>query len=491
METLKTFDIEDNVLIGTKTWNPHIINCINIGDLILKSFKSNPDFIGQVDAETGEENTFQQMKEKSVKCALWMQKSGIQINDVIMVCSHNQLDAYVPFLAALYIGVVVNLLDECLFEEYFLEQIKPKILFIDEKFSVTATVYTNILRILDIPEPTIIIFGTNEQSITLESILNDHYNPVSIDNFTCAKVISMKSTAMKLFTSGTTAPPKAIEIPYSAFMAPSDQHAPNMLQNDIALSFESLGFINGIFMTIQAIFLHVKMIKVKSQFHTERTCKIIEQYKVTWAFLETSMCVQLIKSIDLGKHDLSSLKNVVFSGSTVNSYEIHIVLRAWLPNASILQAYSLTETGIIAYQRQSGKPGSSGYVSQNVCLKIISLNPLNREKSLGLNMQGEICCTSPYMMIHKDDESAAHDNQFNSNWFRTGDMGYYDKDGDIFIIDRINQLFEYQNHQISPTSIETILQNHLAVSEAVVTSIPDNNVMHPLAFVTKIPGIEV
>lgn len=145
---------------------------------------------------------------------------------------------------------------------------------------MTATVYTNILRILDIPEPTIIIFGTNEQSITLESILNDHYNPVSIDNFTCAKVISMKSTAMKLFTSGTTAPPKAIEIPYSAFMAPSDQHAPNMLQNDIALSFESLGFINGIFMTIQAIFLHVKMIKVKSQFHTERTCKIIEQYKV-------------------------------------------------------------------------------------------------------------------------------------------------------------------------------------------------------------------
>lgn len=81
--------------------------------------------------------------------------------------------------------------------------------------------------------------------------------------------------------------------------------------------------------------------------------------------------------------------------------------------------------------------------------------------------------------------------QFNSNWFRTGDMGYYDKDGDIFIIDRINQLFEYQNHQISPTLIETILQNHLAVSEAVVTSIPDNNVMHPLAFVTKIPGIEV
>lgn len=69
----------------------------------------------------------------------------------------------------------------------------------------------------------------------------------------------------------------------------------------------------------------------------------------------------------------------------------------------------LTETGIIAYQRQSGKPGSSGYVSQNVCLKIISLDPLDREKSLGLNMQGEICCTSPYMMIHKDDESAAHD----------------------------------------------------------------------------------
>lgn len=59
----------------------------------------------------------------------------------------------------------------------------------------------------------------------------------------------------------------------------------------------------------------------------------------------------------------------------------------------------LTETGIIAYQRHSGKIGSSGYVSANVQLKIVSLNPLDQGKLLGPNISGEVYCTSPYMMI--------------------------------------------------------------------------------------------
>jgi len=65
-----------------------------------------------VNAETGEQNTFEQMKKDSIRCALWMQENDIQPNDVITICTHNQFNAYIPFLAALYIGAVVNLLDE-------------------------------------------------------------------------------------------------------------------------------------------------------------------------------------------------------------------------------------------------------------------------------------------------------------------------------------------------------------------------------------------
>lgn len=79
-----------------------------------------------------------------------------------------------------------------------------------------------------------------------------------------------------------------------------------------------------------------------------------------------------------------------------------------------------------------------------------------------------------------------------SDWFGTGDLGYYDEDGNIFIIDRINQLFEVNNHIISPTAIENVLQMHWPVFEAVVTSIPSRNKdKYAIAFVTKMPGLQV
>lgn len=69
--------------------------------------------------ETGKIITFEQMKKNSITCALWMQENGIQPNDVITICTHTQFNAYVPFLAALYIGAVVNPLDEHLVKGIF------------------------------------------------------------------------------------------------------------------------------------------------------------------------------------------------------------------------------------------------------------------------------------------------------------------------------------------------------------------------------------
>lgn len=130
--------------------------------------------------------------------------------------------------------------------------------------------------------PKLVIFGKTEYYQTLESILNDYYNSASIENFSCAKMISMKSTAIRLFTSGTTASPKDIELPRSALLAPPGQLAPYLRLNDVGLWFESLGFINGIFMTIEAILMRVKVIKIKSKFHTKYVCKLIEQHKVKY-----------------------------------------------------------------------------------------------------------------------------------------------------------------------------------------------------------------
>ncbi|XP_071639675.1 uncharacterized protein [Temnothorax longispinosus] len=74
-------------------------------------------------------------------------------------------------------------------------------------------------------------------------------------------------------------------------------------------------------------------------------------------------------------------------------------------------------------------------------------------------------------------------------WLHSGDIGYFDEDGELFIIDRIKELIKYIGYQISPGEIEGVLITHSAVLEVAVITVPraiDDE--HPLAYVTKKPG---
>lgn len=62
----------------------------------------------QIDGETEETNTFDVIYDKSVRCALWMKKYGINRNDIIGSCSGNNMNSCIPLLAALYIGSIFN-----------------------------------------------------------------------------------------------------------------------------------------------------------------------------------------------------------------------------------------------------------------------------------------------------------------------------------------------------------------------------------------------
>lgn len=62
----------------------------------------------QIDGTTGKEETFREMEEKSVRCALWMREQGVEVGDIVGICTHNQMDMYIPCFASLYIGAVFN-----------------------------------------------------------------------------------------------------------------------------------------------------------------------------------------------------------------------------------------------------------------------------------------------------------------------------------------------------------------------------------------------
>ncbi|KAL6264996.1 hypothetical protein P5V15_005088 [Pogonomyrmex californicus] len=470
-----SFRIIRNVLVGKRIRNPFCgeipsYKTLNhIGNYILDMLKSAPTFVGQIDAKTGIRITFQEMREKSVKCALWLRKQRVCHKSIITVCTKNQLDAYIPFLAGLYLGCKVNPLDEYFVRgnlDYFLQRVKPNVIFTSAGIAMAVQFACTKIRTSNNKSlAKIVVFDHSNAFESLHSILT-HFNEYAVDHFSCPK-ITMNETAMILFSSGTDDLPKAVDIPQTVFMAP-DQ-APLMCNNDIAIWFESFGFITGMFLTIKAIVTCVTAIKVQSTFCANDACKLIEKYKITWMFLQTDVCAELVKTVDLTKYDVSSLKKFVFGGSAV-CHEIHASLINLLPHASVIQVYSLTETGVIAYQHQTGKIGSNGYVARNIKLKITSVCPSPEDAPLGSNMQ----------------------DGWRTDWFKTGDIGYYDEDGNVFVTERANQVFKYKKKSISPMKIEAVLQSHPAVLDAVVVPVPyafENQ--FPKAFITKVAGKEV
>lgn len=73
-----------------------------------------------------------------------------------------------------------------------------------------------------------------------------------------------------------------------------------------------------------------------------------------------------------------------------------------------------------------------------------------------------------------------------TGWLHSGDLGYYDEDGYVYLVDRIKDIFKVLGHQISPSEIEACLQKHPGVLEAAVIAVPhmiDDN--HPMAFIIQ------
>ena len=79
-----------------------------------------------------------------------------------------------------------------------------------------------------------------------------------------------------------------------------------------------------------------------------------------------------------------------------------------------------------------------------------------------------------------------------TGWLHSGDIGYYNECGEIFIVDRIKEVMKFRGHHVSPNEIEELLLNHPGVLEVAVVPVPHLlDIERPMAFVKKIPGHNV
>ncbi|XP_011706822.1 PREDICTED: luciferin 4-monooxygenase-like, partial [Wasmannia auropunctata] len=147
-----------------------------------------------------------------------------------------------------------------------------------------------------------------------------------------------------------------------------------------------------------------------------------------------------------------------------------------------------TDAGsLLTEQNEHSTPGSVGFPGPNVQIKVIDIET---EEVLEENKVGEIRVKVPTVMKGYYRNPEATKKAFDSDgWLRTGDLGYYDANGELFIVDRISEFINFRGSNILPAEIETVLLTHPAVFQAAVIGVPHEiDEQHPMAIVSVVPG---
>ncbi|XP_016768747.1 4-coumarate--CoA ligase 1 isoform X3 [Apis mellifera] len=479
------FTIENNVLKGRVISNDN--GYTSVGKLIFDTFRSKPNFVWQVDAISGIEDNFSDICDRTIKCALWMQKHGVKKGDIVAICSHNHRDCIIPFLATLYLGAIVNPWDHLMnidMARHFITLSQPKVIFVNEGSAEIALEAAKI----ELHHTKLVCFGYYPGIIPFSETLKYH-DKSTVANFQCTDIDDPLHTGLIMFSSGTTGMPKGVQLSHKSILNIMELREGFPYGIQTQLWFTPLYWISGSFLNLKSIYFHIKKISAP-EFNEKIACEIIEKYKVDWIMLSTSMANRFVRYDYLHDYDISNLKFAIIGGSALNR-ETQDIIKKYLSNTMIIQAYGMTELGgIITIQSSTATSGSCGIVIPNCQIKIIDIET---GKTLGPNQTGELCAKTWTMMTGYHKNCEATKNIFDKNgWLHSGDLAYYNENGEVFIVDRLKEIIKYKGYQISPNKIENLLQSHPAVLEVGVVGIPHPIYDElPIAFISKVPNKEV
>eukprot|EP00475_Leptophrys_vorax_P017658 TRINITY_DN24260_c0_g2_i1.p1 TRINITY_DN24260_c0_g2~~TRINITY_DN24260_c0_g2_i1.p1 ORF type:complete len:560 (-),score=176.60 TRINITY_DN24260_c0_g2_i1:63-1742(-) len=231
---------------------------------------------------------------------------------------------------------------------------------------------------------------------------------------------------------------------------------------------------------------------VMSAFEPKAFLQTLQDYGITQAYIVPPIIVFLAKHPLVDQFNLKSIKSI-FSGAAPLGAEVTRAVATRLGISDIRQGYGMTELSPVSHiqiKTKSGKYGTIGRLVPNTVCKVVDPET---QKVLGVGESGELWIKGPQVMkgyLNNAEATAATLDQ--DGFLHTGDIGYFDEDGDFFIVDRLKELIKVKGFQVAPAELEALLLTHEAVADVAVIPVVDDDAGEvPKAFVVLKKGIEV
>ena len=293
--------------------------------------------------------------------------------------------------------------------------------------------------------------------------------------------VTPEDVAIQMYTSGTTGHPKGVQLAHRCFFdlwryPPSADMAFNEWSDqDVNLVAMPSFHIGGVGWGILGIRAGARNIVVK-EFTPGDTLEMIQNYGISKLFLVPAAIRMVLQHPDARQTDYSSVKFISYGASPIPLDLLREAMEVF--QCGFVQLYGMTETtGSATYlppedhdvsgnerMRSAGKP------FPGITIKVVD----EAGNALPPRQVGEICISSPVNMLGYWNLPEATEKTLIDGYVHTGDAGYLDEDGYVYVHDRVKDMIVSGGENIYPAEVESALFGHPAIGDVAVIGVPDD-----------------
>jgi long-chain acyl-CoA synthetase len=280
--------------------------------------------------------------------------------------------------------------------------------------------------------------------------------------------------AVIIYTSGTTGTPKGAVLSHISLYMNAD--LPGRLfefsADDTVLVALPLFHVFGLASVMNTCVLLGGTMTLVPRFEPHAVLEVMQRDRVTVFMGVPTMYIALLQAVDSAGYDLASLRVAVSGGASIPGEVIDAFERRF--GVAILEGYGLSESSSTATFNISvteRKVYSVGKPTWGTGIQIWDDD--GQPLPAGAGHVGEVVLRGVNIMIGYHNQPEATAQAFAGGWFHTGDLGYLDEDGFLFIVDRIKDLIIRGGYNVYPREVEEVIYAHPAVAEAAVIGVPD------------------
>ncbi len=295
-------------------------------------------------------------------------------------------------------------------------------------------------------------------------------NAPRIDEALCAD----EDAAQFCYTSGTTAAPKAAVMTHRAYVAEYLACAIELEFSGVDVALAALPLYHTAQMhaiTMPQLMAGARTVLIEAP-EPALVLRLMEAERIDSFFAPPTVWISLLRHPDFAARDLSALRRIVY-GASIMPGPVLAELAARLPGAGLYNAYGQTEIApfatLLRPEEHAARPASCGRPSYAVETRVVD----TEMNDVAPGTHGEIVHRSPYLLSgywNKPEETAE---AFRGGWFHSGDVGYFDDAGYLYIVDRIRDVINTGGVLVASREVEEVLFAHPAVSEVAVVGLPD------------------